>query len=411
MNHRYLLSLFWYFVWFVALPGVIAWQAVEIFVRVRLFGFFEEFEFWHVLLLYALLAFLMYSIRDKLPFWKVKDKDHPFRTRRRLRDAKRLLQSVEKILAKNGKAVSKKGRAELEVAMSSLKKAIASGENDRLVEAMTGLGEKVDRHLAFAKKSASREYIESIGIAVLVAVLLRLFVVEAFKIPSESMVPTLMVGDHIFVSKYRYGLSLPFVHQRLVRFSDPKHGEVIVFIKPKSELSLPVEFEGDESDMAGTDFIKRIVGLPGDVVEMKRDILFINNKEIPRCLVGTSSYRTRLPFENKWRDGKAELWIEKHGEFQYTIAESLSGHKDSFGPITVPPDRVFVLGDNRDNSNDSRYWGTVPFDNIKGRAMFIWWSNRRPHGFQWDRVGTMIMGAPELTEVQQDKLAACPNMR
>jgi signal peptidase I len=163
--------------------------------------------------------------------------------------------------------------------------------------------------------------------------------------------------------------------------------------------------------MAGTDFIKRIVGLPGDTVEMRKDVLFVNGKEIPRCRVGDRSYRTRMPFENKWRDGKAELWIERHGEFQYTIAESLSGHKDSFGPVTVPDDRVFVLGDNRDNSNDSRYWGTVPIDNIKGRAMFIWWSNRRPHGFQWDRVGTFIMGEPELAEDQKDRLAKCPNMR
>ena len=411
LNHRYAFALFWYFVWFVALPGVVAWQAVEIFVRIRLFGFFEEFEFWHVLLLYAIFAFLMYSIRDKLPFWRVDDKHHPFKAKRQLRDAKRLLSSVEKILEKNGKNVSKKGRTEVEDAIAALKKAIETGESKSVVRALDKLGEKVDRHLAFARKSASREYIESIGVAVLVAVILRLFVVEAFKIPSESMVPTLMVGDHIFVSKYRYGLSLPFINKRVVRFQEPKHGEVIVFIKPKSEVSLLGEFDGDESDMAGTDFIKRIVGLPGDVVEMKKDVLFINGKEIPRCRVGDREYRTRMPFDNKWRDGKAELWIEKHGEFRYTIAESMSGHRDSFGPITVPSERVFVLGDNRDNSNDSRYWGTVPIDNIKGRAMVIWWSNRRPHGFQWDRVGTFIMGEPELTDAQQDRLAKCDNMR
>ena len=410
MNHRYLLSLFWYVVWFVAIPGVIAWQAVEIFVRLRLFGFFEEFEFWHVLLIYALLAFLMYSIREKLPFWKVSDADHPFRTKRRIKEAKRLHQSIRKILDKKGKSVSKKGKQELDAALLTLDQAIASRKGDVILNAMNKLGEMVDRHLSFARKSATREYFESIGVAVLVAVVLRLFVVEAFKIPSESMVPTLMVGDHIFVSKYRYGLSLPFVNTRLVRFASPKHGEVIVFIKPKSRNSLLGAFEGDESDMAGTDFIKRIIGLPGDLVEMKKDVLFINGKEVPRCKVGTRSYRTRMPFENKWRDGQAELWIEKHGIFRYTIAESISGHKDSFGPIKVPDDEVFVLGDNRDNSNDSRYWGTVPFDNIKGRAMFIWWSNRRPHGFQWDRVGTFIMGEPTLTPQQREKLSGCENM-
>ena len=411
MTSKYLRSLFWYIVWFIAIPAVAAWQLVEIFVRIRLFGMFEEFEFWHVLLLFALLAFATYSLRDKLPFWQLSDADHPFRNKRRRKEAARLLASVKKTVEKSAKKISKKGKTELEAAMLGLENALKKGADGEIAAAATKLAETAEKYPAFAKKSGSREYFESIGVAVLVAVVLRLFVVEAFKIPSESMVPTLMVGDHIFVSKYRYGLSLPFVNKRVVRFASPKHGEVIVFVKPPSELSQIEGFEGDESDMAGTDFIKRIVGLPGDEVEMRKDILFINGKEIPRCRVGTQSYRTRMPFDNTWRDGEAELWVEKHGDFTYTVAESPEGHQDSFGPFKVPEDRVFVLGDNRDNSNDSRFWGTVPFDNIKGRAMVIWWSNRRPHGFQWDRVGTFIMGKPHLTPEQSAALAQCPNMR
>jgi signal peptidase I len=408
---RYLFGLFWYIVWFAALPAVAAWQLVEIFVRVHLFDLFEEFEFWHVLLLFAVLAFITYSIRDKLPFWQVGDADHPFRRRRRIKDAKAILLQVQKTLDQSGSKVSKKGKSELDAAVIALKGALDDKSDAKIAETCAKLAEIADKQLSFAKKSGSREYMESIGVAVLVAVILRLFVLEAFKIPSESMVPTLMVGDHIFVSKYRYGLSLPFINKRIVRFASPKHGEVVVFIKPKADPSLIAEFGGDEADMAGTDFIKRIIGLPGDSVEMKKDILFINGKELPRCRVGTRTYRTRMPFENTWKDGEAELWVEKHGEFQYTIAESLGGPEDSFGPIKVPEDRIFVLGDNRDNSNDSRYWGTVPFDNIKGRAMVIWWSNRRPHGFQWDRVGTFIMSDPDLTAEQQQALARCENMR
>lgn len=411
MSPKYLLSLFWYIVWFAALPAVAAWQLVEIFVRIRLFGMFEEFEFWHVLLLFALLAFVTYAIREKLPFWQISDADHPFRRRRRKKEATRLLETVRKTIARHPDKIQKKGKVELDAAVAALDATLKTDVDGEIVAAATKLSEVADKHPAFAKKSGSREYFESIGVAVLVAVVLRLFVLEAFKIPSESMVPTLMVGDHIFVSKYRYGLSLPFINKRLVRFASPKHGEVIVFVKPGISENPLAQYEGEESDMAGTDFIKRIVGLPGDTVEMKKDVLFVNGKEIPRCRVGTQSYRTKMPFDNTWRDGEAELWIEKHGEFQYTLAESMDGHQYSFGPVHVPPDRVFVLGDNRDNSNDSRYWGTVPIDNIKGRAMVIWWSNRRPHGFQWDRVGTFIMSDPDLTDEQRETLAQCKNMR
>lgn len=411
MNLKYVFSLFWYIVWFVALPGVLAWQLVEILVNVKLFGFFEEFEFWHVLLLFALLAFCTYSLREKLPFWQIPDEMNPFRRRRRIKEARRLLLSVRKTMARKGDRVTKSGAAEIGRAMETLESSLKEGADSTITEATNALAESADKHLAFARKSASREYFESIGIAVLVAVILRLFVVEAFKIPSESMVPTLMVGDHIFVSKYRYGLSLPIVNTRLVRFAKPRHGEVIVFVKPPGTPQPMSLFQGDQEDMAGTDFIKRIIGLPGDRVEMKEDILYVNGQMIPRCRVGMSSFRTRVHFDDTWRDGQAELWIEKHGDYRYTIAETVNGYKDSFGPFEVPENRVFVLGDNRDNSNDSRYWGTVPIDNIKGRAMFIWWSNRRPHGFQWDRVGTIIMADPELSTEQQDALDRCPNMR
>ncbi len=409
MDFRYLVHRFWHFIWFIALPLTVAWGTVDILDRTNLI---EEVEVWYVLLLYAVIAFLFLSVRDKLPFWQDRDPNSPYNRKRYRKEAKLLLKSVRKILAKKGSRVSDRGTTELNKSIDRLTTALKDEANEPIADAARKLEEKSNRYLAFARKSAFREYFESIGVAVLVAIVLRLFVVEAFKIPSESMVPTLMVGDHIFVSKYRYGLSLPFTNQRLVRFAKPEHGEVVVFLKPsRNEQNSLLPVFSDEYEMVGVDFIKRIVGLPGDTVQMKDDVLFINNKEIPRCLVGKQIYRTLNRFRGDWEDHEADLWIEKNGEYLYTVIEESKGPKNDFGPARVPDDQVFVLGDNRDNSNDSRYWGPVPFDNIKGRAMFIWWSNRRPHGFQWDRVGTGIMNQPDLDKKQSAALAQCQNIR
>jgi len=408
--YRYFVCVFWYIVWFIAIPIALAWQIIVFLDRVNIIG---EFEIWYTLLFGAFIAIIVYyTARNKLPFWQDKDENSSFNKYRRFKDAMRQHSIVEKIVIKNNKKITDKGRDELQSSLNGLKKAIASKNDSQIIESVKKLNEQTERYLVFAKRSASREYVESIGVAVLVAVVLRLFVVEAFKIPSESMVPTLMVGDHIFVSKYKYGLSLPFSNTRLINFGKPKYGEVIVFVKPSIEEQNGFN-DGyiEDSEMVGKNFIKRIIGLPGDRIEMKDDIVYINGKKLPRCYVGTKSYRTHNPYTGKWEDGEAELWVEKHGDYRYTIAERKDGIKNNFGPEIVAENQVFVFGDNRDNSNDSRYWKGVPFDNIKGRAMFIWWSNIKPHGFQMDRVGTSIMSEPELLAKQQEALDGCSNMR
>ncbi|MCP4674472.1 MAG: signal peptidase I, partial [Deltaproteobacteria bacterium] len=336
MDFRYLVHRFWHFIWFIALPLTVAWGTVDILDRANLI---DEVEVWYVLLLYAVIAFLFLSVRDKLPFWKDQNPNSPYNRKRYRKEAKQLLKSVRKILAKKGSRVSDRGKTELNKSIERLDSSLKNESNESIADAVRKLEEKSNRYLAFARKSAFREYFESIGVAVLVAIVLRLFVVEAFKIPSESMVPTLMVGDHIFVSKYRYGLSLPFTNQRLVRFSKPDYGEVVVFLKPsRHEQNSLLPVFSDEYEMVGVDFIKRIVGLPGDIVQMRDDVLFVNQKEIPRCLVGKQIYRTLNRFRGDWEDHEADLWLEKHGEYIYTVIEESKGPKNDFGPAIVPDD-------------------------------------------------------------------------
>lgn len=188
---------------------------------------------------------------------------------------------------------------------------------------------------AFKKKSIVREYAESIIIAILLALVIRTYLVQAFKIPSGSMEDTLAIGDHLLVSKFIYGTKVPFSTNRILKIRDPRSGDVIVF-----------EYPEDPSK----DFIKRIVGTPGDVVEGKNKKVYVNGKL----------------YENPH-----EIHKEKE------IIPREMNPRDTFGPVTVPAGSYFVMGDNRDRSYDSRFWGFVSLDKIKGLAFIKYWS--------WDR--------------------------
>ena len=196
------------------------------------------------------------------------------------------------------------------------------------------------------KKSVVREYIEAILVAVLLALLIRTFVVQAFKIPSGSMIPTLLVGDHILVNKFLY------------RFRDPARGDVVVFKYPVDE---------------SRDFIKRVIGVGGDDVFIKDQKIYVN------CRPPDASCRA---IEDPW------------GRYEERFGLPTS---ESYGPVHVPPGAYFVMGDNRNNSQDSRYWGFVKRDKIKGRAFLIYWSWDSEHEdralwerIRWGRLGRLI---------------------
>lgn len=193
------------------------------------------------------------------------------------------------------------------------------------------------------KKSKLRENIEAIALAIILALFIRTFVVQAFKIPSGSMKDTLLIGDHILVNKFVYGVKIPFIDKTVIPIKNPKREDIIVF-------KYPVDPEKD--------FIKRVIGLPGDVIEIKDRQVFINGKAF-----GPRSYEKYTSPDNP---------------------STGSNERDNFGPITVPEDSLFVMGDNRDNSHDSRFWGFVQYDDVKGKAFLIYWSSKLPRGWIWN---------------------------
>lgn len=315
------------------------------------------------------------------------------RDRRTLKDAKALLKESRRILKRHRSRLKQPVAEELDQTAEELQRAW----RDKDAAAARPLLEKHDRllekHLHFARKSAFREYAESIGIAVLIALLLRAFVVEAFKIPSGSMIPTLKVGDHIFVTKFLYGMRVPFTRVKFFARS-PDRGDVIVFIFPKDPSK---------------DFIKRIVAVAGDEIEVRRNVVYINGKRLPQR-------KLKVPCRYRDQDGdtgeRGEIrscvaFEEQNGDRHYRVIHDVPSLSLDYPKTKVPPGHVFVMGDNRDNSHDSRAWGAVPYENIKGKAMIIWWSSGPPEGVRWARFFDLVhaFGPKQQRAPVQDGLA------
>jgi signal peptidase I len=196
------------------------------------------------------------------------------------------------------------------------------------------------------QRGSLRENIEAILIAVVLALFIRTFVVQAFKIPSGSMLETLQIGDHILVNKFIFGTRVPFTDLSVLPVRVPGRGDIVVFKYPVDEKR---------------DFIKRVIGLPGDTIVIKNKTVFINGEEL----------------------------VDEYVE--HRDANIIPGQRDNYGPVTVPDDSYFVMGDNRDGSFDSRFWGYVKKDEIVGKALIIYWSwdreNMRP---RMKRIGQAI---------------------
>jgi signal peptidase I len=234
------------------------------------------------------------------------------------------------------------------------------------------------------------EYARSFFPIFFIVLILRSFIVEPFRIPSASMMPTLLIGDFILVNKYEYGIRLPVLNSRIVENEHPRRGDIIVFRYPE-DPSIP--------------YIKRVIGVPGDKLEYRDKILYINNHPMDQEIIGT--YDTESTGTVSWL--QENLGTVNHEILinPYVISTSilLEGNKCSFHAapedgqvvITVPEGSYFAMGDNRDNSRDSRCWGFVPEENLIGKAFFIWMNwrfdgiwNLPSWGMKFNRIGTII---------------------
>jgi signal peptidase I len=207
------------------------------------------------------------------------------------------------------------------------------------------------------KKSTAREYLESIIIAVILALFIRTFVVQAFKIPTGSMENNLLIGDHLLVNKFVFGPAMWPIERALLPIGTIRRRDVLVFKYP------------EEPDR---DFIKRVIGLPGETLEVREKKVYINGAPLDEPY---THYLTPAADESQY-----------HEVTSFDVRER-------YGPVTVPPNQYFMMGDNRDNSQDSRYWGFLPRENIKGRALLIYWSYEADRqDYQDEGAGATIKG-------------------
>lgn len=286
------------------------------------------------------------------------------------------LKEARKLLRRAKGRIGADVRAEIEGVAATVRSALEGDDVARAEKATGELGQLLEKHLAPHRKPAWRESFESVAVAVMVALLLRAFVVEAFKIPSGSMIPTLAIGDQIFVNKWIYGVRIPFTSIRLVDFSAPKRGDVVVFMVPVP----PNE-----------DYIKRVVAIAGDEVAVKRGVLYLNGEAVEREANGKQTHWDRDNNTGRWFPFDAFSYTETLTDQPHTIIfdTDVGQSIPDFGPYRVPEGHVFCMGDNRDHSYDSRAWGPVPLSNILGRSLFVWWSWGKD-GLDFSRLGTWI---------------------
>ena len=293
------------------------------------------------------------------------------------RKARALLRESRKIMRYRGNRLSPADREQILARIDTLADVLSHKpvDQEELAQAQRALKDALRKHWKTLKGETVLEYLRSLAFAIGLALVIRAFLIEAFKIPTGSMIPTLMIGDHIFVAKFTYGLRLPFTHLRFVPGRLPERGEVAVF-----------EFPGQGPDN-GKDYIKRIVALPGDRVRLTNNRHYINGKPVPTKVVARAvpcedPSRTACLCDRQIETLGGHVYVTQH--YSDTPENRMAGCENAgnwpLAPpgepqndVVVPEGHVLAMGDNRDNSSDGRYWGFVPLDYLKGNALVIWW--------------------------------------
>lgn len=338
------------------------------------------------------------------------DRPRPGKARKQARVA---IKQARRLLKQYGPKVDEAHRAEVKAAIEALHAAVgrpmaADDYVERVQAAEADVSKVVDARLGHVRKSPTREYLESIGFAIVIALLLRAFIIEAFTIPSGSMIPTLAVGDFLFVNKLSYGVRLPFVDEMMIEWSAPERGDVVVFVYPCNETQ---------------DYIKRVVGVPGDevFVDPLQGFVWVNGEQASEKPLGQFTALDRYGPDQTGMYAAAGVLTEYLASFPGQNFSTLhygvprpgqgappnpasdwngvpdfracrGGQEDPSRaprmPWVVPEGHVFVMGDNRGNSADSRLWGFVPYGSIKGKAMFIWmsWDGTKSFTRPWEKI-------------------------
>jgi len=364
---------FWSFIWFFFLPACLAFFIEFCLVKYKIFS---EMAPWRILLILALAAFGLLSIKVYLPFWYDEELESIEDSKKVRKESSRILQYFKKYIAKKSKGNDTSQNID---------------ENFEKITKLHALLEKAFNDGDIKKLRDTLEKIKEFGTAIVLAIALRSFVVEPFKIPSASMIPTLQIGDHIFVAKFSYGVSFPYLTNKKYFWKRPERGDVIVFRPPHEPEK---------------DFIKRVVGEPGDVLEVRDSVLYINGIAVPRCKIAVAEYQDRDQETLIWNRRKGVFYLERIGNTYYIVINNIYSNS-SWGPEKVPEGMLYVMGDNRDNSFDSRAWGGVPFENIKGEGVIIWWSNGPGPTLRFNRMGRKINGFPIVDSSIKNALKSC----
>jgi signal peptidase I len=394
-------------IWFLALPAalvfvLLAWSDAAGASGGELAEVVRDQRVPIAILVFTVVEMALYQVRYRLPFASRIESLGPLglppSVREQYQEARAFLEQTEQALEQQGGGSRGAAAAAAQVSSATDPGSAEHEGLDRTLSLLRGELERrppdavafrsvygaaqqlAQEQLSGPRKSEGRRTLESLAIAALIALGLRSFVFEAFRIPSGSMLPTLQIGDHIFVNKLPYGVLLPFTDVRLFAHLPPERGDVIVF-----------EFPDDDPLSERQDFVKRVIALPGDTLEAEQGHPVINGWPVPYCRAGRYQYGKNDSQSYEW----AELDVEFLGELSFLTLYAEGGESEHEGPFQVAPGEVYVMGDNRNDSLDSRRWhqgagGGVPDANLRGRASRVW--------LPLSRLLLPIMGAPRLPD-------------